>query len=117
MLSRIRALWVLVVLLVVLAAAGLGFAHRAPSAQDARLEAVALAGFVAADLCGDLPAAAHGTDCPVCHLVGAIPVPGADAAEIRAELRLLAVLSAPRESRAIRPVRDPALGLRAPPFA
>lgn len=117
MLSRIRTLGVSVVLLVVLAAAGLGFAHRVPSAQEARLQAAALAGFVAADLCGDLPDAAHGMDCPVCHLVGAIPVPGADVAVARADLRLLAVLSAPRESRAIRPVRDPALGLRAPPFA
>lgn len=116
MLSRIRALGVLVVLLVVLAAAAMGFAHRAPSAQDLRIEAAELAGFRAADLCGDLPSAAHDTDCPVCHLTGAIPVPVSGAVAADAGMRLLAVLRFPRENRIVRPVRDPALGLRAPPF-
>ncbi|MFT3689097.1 hypothetical protein [Paenirhodobacter sp.] len=114
MLSRIGALWATVVLLAGLAA--MGFAHRAPSVAEARLAAAELEGVSAADLCGDLSQPYH-HDCPACHLSGPVPVPGAAGAVWHAPLRLLAVLRFAGENETVRPVRDPARGLRAPPLA
>lgn len=112
-----RRLLVLVALTVALAATA--FAHRMPNAGDAALEAYVLAGGSLADLCGDadgdgLP---DHSDCPVCHLTATAPPAGGGLVLQDAGLILIARIEAPRESRAVRAVLDPARGLRAPPLA
>lgn len=106
----------MLVMVLTIATAFAGLAHRAPALDDqARLSAT-LAGYDLADLCGDLPAG-HGSTCPFCTLVSPPPVAGAGGLLRAADLRLVAEVVAPRESRAVRPVLDPALGMRAPPVA
>lgn len=104
-------------LTVALVAAGSG--HRVPSANDAMIEAFVLSGGSLADLCADtdgngLPD--HG-DCPACHIVASADLPEADLTLRDADLAFVAKVVAPRESRALRLVLDPARGLRAPPLA
>ena len=105
------------VLALTVSTALLGFAHRVPSPKDEALAAYALTGLSTADICGNGPDAKASRDCPVCHLVGSGSLPEVALRAQEAELRLIAVVAAPRESRAVRPVLDPAHGLRAPPVA
>jgi hypothetical protein len=96
-----------------------GFAHRLPSTDDAALAAYALAGGDIADLCGDLDGDGlpdHG-DCPACQIAGGADLPPASPTLRNADLAFVAQVVAPRESRAVRAVLDPARGLRAPPLA
>lgn len=117
LLRPLRLLAVMVVLALALVATGFG--HRMPSAGDLAQESYILAGGDLAGLCGD--ADGNGLpdhiDCPACHLTGNALPPDAPPALRDAGLVLLATVTAPRESRAARPVRDPARGLRAPPLA
>jgi hypothetical protein len=116
-LSSLRRLALLVAVTVALVATG--YAHRMPSGNDVLFEAYVLAGGDLSDLCGDsggdgMPD--HG-DCPACHIVGcALPV-RTDLPLHDADLVFVAKIVAPRESRALRVVLDPARGLRAPPLA
>jgi hypothetical protein len=96
-----------------------GFAHRLPSTDDAALAAYALAGGDIAELCGDLDGDGlpdHG-DCPACQIAGGADLPPTTLTLRDADLAFVAQVVAPRESRAVRAVLDPARGLRAPPLA
>jgi hypothetical protein len=99
--------------------AATGFAHRIPTVEDAFLQSYLLAGGDLADLCMDadgdgLPEHA---DCPACHIVATADLPGANLTLHDADLAFVAKVVAPRESRAVRGVLDPARGMRAPPLA
>lgn len=108
-----------VVVAVAFALLATGFGHRAPTADDAMLEAYAFAHGSIGTLCGDTDGdgVANRADCPVCHIVGVASLPVADLSLHDADLILIATVVAPRINRAARRVRDPALGLRAPPAA
>lgn len=102
----------------IVALAATGFAHHAPSLSDTSKMAFVLAGGQASDLCSDADMDDKPSqDCPACHLVGAAVIPTVDLPILTAELAFQAKVIAPRESRALRAVRDPAHGLRAPPIA
>jgi hypothetical protein len=107
------------VLMVLLTAAlaPTGFGHHLPNQEDRISQAYAQAGFDLADICGDgtSDGSASSGDCPVCHIVGAALPPPAGLSLHDADLIFVAKLVAPRESKALQRVRDPALGLRAPP--
>jgi hypothetical protein len=96
-----------------------GYGHRIPSANDSMIEAFLLSGGSLADLCADTDGDGqpdHG-DCPACHIVASPDLPDADLTLHDADLAFVAKVVAPRESRAVRGVLDPALGMRAPPLA
>ncbi len=117
MAKSVRRLLLLAALAVALVATG--FANRVPATGDDAVLAYVLAGGTLSDICGDadgdgLPD--HG-DCPACHIVGAAALPSADLGLRDADLIFVAAIVAPRESRAVRAVLDPARGLRAPPLA
>ena len=92
-------------------------AFQTAAFETAALRAYVLAGGDRAAICGkaaeqrrcDHPA------CPACHLSGAAALPDTVPPPQPADLRLLADVAAPRESRIARQVRDPGRGLRAPP--
>jgi hypothetical protein len=113
----LRRLMLLAALTVALVATG--FAHRMPSSSDASLSAYALAGGDIADLCGDLDGDGlpDHADCPACHIAGSADLPPTGHTLRDADLAFVAQVVAPRESRAVRSVLDPARGLRAPPLA
>ena len=95
-----------------------GFQHRMPTADDTAMYSFMLAGGELADICADadgdgLP---DQPDCPACHIVGLAHVPAMDVGIHDANLVFVASVIAPRESRAVRAVLDPANGLRAPPL-
>lgn len=115
--SSLAGLLVVISLIVALAATGL--AHHAPSSADLGKQAFLLSGGSMGDLCTDMDddSAPPADDCQACHLVGSAIVPTTDLPLLQAELAFQAKVTAPRESRALRVVRDPALGLRAPPIA
>ena len=102
-----------------LALVATGFAHRMPGAQD---EAVAYAvanGLSLADLCGgDFgDAGAHAPPCLACQIAGSADLPPASGHLIRLELAFHARIIAPRESRAVAAVLDPAHTPQGPPVA
>lgn len=102
-----------------LALVAAGFVRPAPTAGDAVLHAYLLAGGSVAELCADtdgdgLP---DHDDCPTCRLVAPATVPQVMPALRDADLVFVARVVAPRESRAVREVLDPARGTRGPPFA
>lgn len=117
-LGQLRLIGIALTLILAVATAALGFAHKPPSATDQALTAYVLAGGDLSDLCADLDGDGwpdHG--CPACHLTGSALLPDSVEAARSAELRFVAQVISPRESRAARTVRDPARGLRAPPLA
>ena len=95
-----------------------GAAHRMQSADSMALDAFVLAGGDLADLCDEPGGNGVGgrSDCPACHVAGTADVPAPALVPRKAELIVLAAVSAPRESRAQRPVRDPGHAMRAPPL-
>ncbi len=106
--------------LLMLALVATGFAHRAPSQQDAALQTTwMMAGGSWAGICGDatLDGEPAHVKCPACQLTGAAGLPPPDTTVQDARLRLLTVLTAPQFDAPTRPVLDPARGSRAPPFA
>lgn len=116
-LSVIHRLFLIAALGVALIASALS--PRAPDAEDAALHAFVLAGGSMAELCADtdgdgLP---DHDDCPACRLVAPAMVPQVIPALGAADLVVVSKVLAPRESRAVRAVLDPARGTRAPPIA
>lgn len=111
---RLQGLLLVLALSVALVATG--FAHHAPSAQDEALVAYALSGGALDDLCGDDETAA-GQDCPACQIVSGTMLPDSVTSIHAADLIFVAKVVAPRASRAVRVVLDPARGMRAPPLA
>ena len=106
------------VALLTLALGATGFGHRMPAGDDLALETYALMGGTLADLCADLNGdGLPDEDCPICHLTANVDLTAADPAVRPADLAFVARIIAPRESRAVRSVLDPARGLRAPPLA
>jgi hypothetical protein len=104
--------------LVALLALGLlatGLAHRAPSSSDEARAAFVLAGGNLGDLCGLPGEGVHG-DCPACHLTGSADLPTANGLLRPANLVIAASFAAPHDTPMLRPVLDPAHGLRAPPL-
>ena len=112
---RHRALGLVVVLALVCAGLVSAFAYSLPSNEDLKLDAYALAGGDVGGLCGDPHDHGKARECSLCHLVAASGFPDPVLVTIEAELSFVARVVAPRESRAVRSPRDPALGLRAPP--
>lgn len=105
--------------LLALALAFAGNGHRAPSAQEAGLEAGLLAGFALADLCGQRgeDGKTQADPCPACTLAGLAAPPGCGTMARAADLVLVAQITAPRARRSVFAVLDPAHASRAPPFA
>ncbi len=95
-----------------------GFAHRLPSTDDVAVDAFVLAGGDLADLCADGKSDGHQNhrDCPACQMSGTADLPPVTSSVHDADLVFVAEVVAPRASRAVREVADPALGLRAPPL-
>ena len=116
-LQGIRGVGLIALLTVALVASA--FAHRIPSVSDTAVQAYVLAGGNLLDICGDLGSDGKAThrDCPACHIIGAAMLPDAPQSLIRVDYIYVATVIAPRESRAVRSVLDPAHGMRAPPLA
>jgi hypothetical protein len=77
------------------------------------------AGGTLADICDDT-GGDHGsglTGCLACHIAGFADVPAPDPVPRAAGLVVTAAVTAPQESRALRPVFDFAHAMRAPPLA
>jgi hypothetical protein len=119
MLQRSHPFGLLLVAFITLALVATGFSHRALSSEDVALQSYLLSGGDLADLCAD----ANGDglpdhlECPACHIVAAAGLPDAELTLQAADLVFVAKVVAPRESRALRTVLDPARGMRAPPLA
>ncbi|MBL9053299.1 MAG: hypothetical protein JNN02_06170 [Tabrizicola sp.] len=110
--------WALMALLTV-ALVATGFAHRMPSQEDQALELAVANGLTAADLCGDTtPGKAHaGPHCLACQIAGTADLPP-DLSDLQdLDLVFLATISAPRESRLVARVLDPANSPQGPPAA
>ena len=117
MMYQMRITLMAIAALLTLALVATGFGHRMPTAQDAQLEVIAQMGGLS-DICADLNGdGIPDDDCPVCHLNGSADLPSAPPSVQKADLAFVTQVIAPRESRAIRTVLDPARGLRAPPLA
>ncbi len=119
MLRKSHHFGLLLVALVTLAFVATGSSHRVLSSEDVALQSYLLSGGDLADLCGH----ANGDgfpdhmDCPACHIVSAAHLPEAELTLQAADFVFVAKVVAPRESRALRTVLDPARGMRAPPLA
>jgi hypothetical protein len=114
-LIRFHRLALLVALTVALVATG--FAHHIPKPQDQALAFALAAGADPADFCGDLDDGGTGSHCPACQLIGAVDLPPASLSLIDLELALVAGVIAPRESRALARILDPARSPQGPPVA
>lgn len=99
-----------------LALVATGLAHRLPNPA---MEAYAAAGGDLNDLCGgtDGTSDMQGSDCPACHIAGAVILPSPAPAVRAADLVFVAEVVAPRESRALRHLDDPTRASRGPPLA
>ena len=121
MIRRLRSFLAGLALLFMLVASALasGAGHRMLSADSLALEAFVQAGGTLADICDDT-GGDHGlglTGCLACHIAGFADVPAPDAVPRAAGLVVTAAVTAPQESRALRPVFDFAHAMRAPPLA
>ena len=116
-LSLLCRLSIVAAFAVAVAATGIG--HRLPNGFDDQAQAFVLAGGDLADFCGDLDGDGlpDRTDCPACHIAAIAGLPAPDVMLHDANFAFVAKVVAPRESRALRLVLDPALGMRAPPLA
>ncbi|MCV2868419.1 hypothetical protein OEW28_07235 [Defluviimonas sp. WL0002] len=105
------------VAMLALAFVALGAGHRVASADEAAVEALALAGADVSALCGgsDVDGKLSKGDCAACHIAGGTLLSDPWGEVAAADLVVAAVVAPPRESRAPRAARDPAHGLRAPP--
>jgi hypothetical protein len=121
MICRLRTFLAGLALLFMLVASALasGAGHRMLSADSLALEAFVEAGGTLADICDDT-GGDHGsglTGCLACHISGFADVPAPDPVPRAAGLVVTAAVTAPQESRALRPVFDFAHAMRAPPLA
>ncbi|MFV0333928.1 MAG: hypothetical protein ACK5JR_07655 [Tropicimonas sp.] len=105
--------------LLALALVATAFAHRLPNATGLGIEAYVLAGGDISAICGGggNDGEAGSRMCPACHVIGSAMLPDTPESLVEANHTFVATVVAPRESRAIRAVRDPARGMRAPPLA
>lgn len=116
-LLRVKKMVLLAILSVALVATG--FAHRLPNLQDLSAQAYVTAGGTLSDLCGDMTGKGDALrpDCPACHIASNLmPAPGMPTVTA-ADLVFVAAVVAPRESRALRHVPDPARSSQSPPLA
>jgi hypothetical protein len=107
------------VAIMVLALAGVGAVHSVSQSESPQVEAFLLTGGSLADLCADTDGDGmpdHG-ECPECQVGAATAVPAIAMPLQEVDLAFVAKVVAPKESRAIRKVLNPANGLRAPPVA
>lgn len=105
--------------LLTLALMATGFAHRAPSGDEAALQAVwQMAGGNWDGFCGDpgMGSTPH-VKCPACQLTDGAGLPSAPDLSQDAQFRLIATLSPAPFAAPPQPSYGPALGPRAPPFA
>jgi hypothetical protein len=96
-----------------------GFGHRLPNASDGALALALESGISLADLCGGDAGddRAQGPKCQACQIVAAADVPPDTGSLIDLELAFVAKVIAPRESRALARVLDPANRPQGPPIA
>ncbi len=109
----------LLLVLITVSLAATAFAHRMPSPDDGGL-AVALAnGMTLADLCAsDLDGDGQRTlHCPVCQISAAPGLPATVPMLIDLKLAFVPQVVAPRESRALARILDPARSPQGPPTA
>lgn len=115
-LIRVKGMVLLAVLTLALVATG--FAHRLPSQQDSAVQAYLAAGGTLADLCADTNGngdIGH-PDCIACQIASTL-MPSSGTLTLRAaDLVFVAAVVAPRESRALRHVPDPARSSQSPPL-
>jgi hypothetical protein len=109
----------LLLLALTVALTATGFAHRMPQADDEALAYALANGITLADLCaGDLDGDGHrDPHCMACQIAGTADLPPATTGFIDLELAFVARVIAPRESRAIARILDPAHTPQAPPVA
>jgi hypothetical protein len=96
-----------------------GFAHRLPDAEDQTVAAMLASGAALSDICGELALTRGHADplCQACQIAGGADVPPLAGAVVPAALVLVAEVTAPRESRRIARVLDPARTPQGPPVA
>jgi len=96
-----------------------GFAHRLPNAEDQTVAAMLASGAALSDICGELAGTPRHADslCQACQIAGGADVPPLTGAVVPAALVLVAEVTAPRESRRIARVLDPARTPQGPPAA
>jgi hypothetical protein len=116
-LIRMHRLALLVTLTVALVATGFG--HRMPAPQDEALAFALANGATLADFCGDDVDGDGVRDphCLACQIAGAADLPSGTQSLIDLELAFVAATVAPRESRALARVLDPANAPQGPPAA
>lgn len=107
------------IVLLALALVATAFAHHLPGSSDLSIETYVLAGGDISDLCEDDGAGGKSShrNCPACHIIGSALLGDMPQALLEADYIFVSTVVAPRESRAIRVVRDPAHGMGAPPLA
>lgn len=107
-----------IVLALAVALVATGFAHRAPAPQDEALAFALANGATLADFCADdLGTGPHGGDCLACQITGSTDLPSSLGPLVALELAYQARIVAPRETRALVRVRDPAHAPQGPPAA
>ena len=116
-LFRLRQVLLLTLLTVSLTATA--FAHRMPSPDDGALAFALANGMTLADLCasdvdGDGQRDGH---CPACQITAAPGLPVTTPALIDLEVAFVLQVVAPRESRALARILDPARSPQGPPAA
>jgi hypothetical protein len=95
-----------------------GFGHRMPAPQDEALAFALANGATLADFCGDSDGDGHpDQQCLACQMTATPGLPGAAPALIDMELARHAEVIAPRKSRALARVLDPANTPQGPPVA
>lgn len=107
----------LLLLAITLALGTSGFARRFSATDDPALAFAMENGVSIADLCGDGAAgeAKAGLPCVACHIAGTANLPPRLDLLIDLELAFAATVIAPRESRALASVLDPANTSQGPP--
>lgn len=96
-----------------------GFSHRMPSPQDEAVTYALANGLSLADLCaGDLDGdGQRDPHCMACQIAGSAGLPPSAPGLIDLDFAFVARVIAPRESRAVARVLDPAHTPQAPPVA